>query len=1232
MSFCDPATGRPCWALNESQYVVIMMKVSRVLLGGGWEYYSAERAAKQDWKHDSRGHGELEREAFMDAVFTIADLWTDSVEADGYAWFLRKLRTRCGMLGQPIKRPPKSRRKQQRRAARQAPTISLHQKRKGDGTRAADASLLGPSLEAEPSAAAPAMPRAANAKTGALDQRVRAAEFTEAEEIEGEEDGPVNDDDDEEEDEESSSEESEVDREDAEASTTGRLRLPQIPRRRRRRTRRRRVDDRWLKEYAAPSHAGSAVGSGSEDDGDDWWTSGESDEYESDDSYDVSRPNSERSTRAKGASRKLESRGAHAADEQGDQRPSTANKGGVGKEADGAGDERQLPMASERDDAASPGVPGELPNDESEQVEEEELSSSGGPRRHGRQSYVALSTGDRWELGRNLAGIGRADGSVLALGSTGFAARLAENRVAAAKLHAEQHEAHSMEAAQVRAPSAEHAPAELMGVNEPDEAEAQREPLVHDDAATLDLLFDDDATAAAQEMAADRAEEADAAHAYIGNSRRSQRPSGQLEHTQMGANLDQQAEGGACSADTMQGRAAVSHASLDAASQAGPENGRASPLSPVGSCAVITPGDAEAAPPLLNRARRTAADSPLKKSGLAKRMSNLNTQEQDESSGTSGTKGRSGKGRSASMPGPQPDSSALQRPVTDLTDRSERAFKERPSVGRVESTPAATSNAERTLDGEAVAPSTKGSGKNTRSRLSFASPNDEPVPPSATKDVWESRPTELTRARPTTRAEGVASEKAPPLQTPDRPPDSSAEDAGASDPGGSRQTKPSPGRPMRAKRKSRLEVSMGDKSDTLGFFMRRDSFQAETTTTASPFTASEMAPLPPPTSRSPTPPPSAHDVSTALSPYGRMPTPGSRPCALPPPSATANVCNTKPARMSQAARKRTNAAPQTPPGDAVDVGHRLPHMQHSRAVADDVTLAPLHGVDAYIDGGGRLVHGKPYHLPTQRALLPQPPPLHSSFTYVDPDVTAEATRTQTASPHLPAPRLLSPSQRGAGDDHALYRNARAAGGSYHKRPIISHCQPCPPQSVSDKGGANSNALIAALTHKTREPSAPSNTTWSCEGSAHTLGRLLPCDSECGCHASTFEGTPPVAACVPESTAGILGSCEAADDVSHDACHNVSCARLSHLVEQRGWQTSSKQRRQKPAIAALSLSPRGWSTLCPFEELMTPSGVPMPVRTGGSLHQFISAIQKGAKNTIAPSGSWQIVPRHFLRDA
>lgn len=90
MSILDEAerkTGR----ITEEQYCFVMLKIYRAIQWEGFNLESAHRAVANEWLHDSRISTKLPRERAYDALFEIADQWTDVIEAEVYGVFLREL-------------------------------------------------------------------------------------------------------------------------------------------------------------------------------------------------------------------------------------------------------------------------------------------------------------------------------------------------------------------------------------------------------------------------------------------------------------------------------------------------------------------------------------------------------------------------------------------------------------------------------------------------------------------------------------------------------------------------------------------------------------------------------------------------------------------------------------------------------------------------------------------------------------------------------------------------------------------------------------------------------------------------------------------------------------------------------------------------------------------------------------------------------------------------------------
>jgi len=77
-------------ALNKQQYVSMMKKMYRVMIED-YDDDDATECAEEDWDKDAHGGAELKREAFCDAIFELADIWTKTCEAHEYVDFLRSL-------------------------------------------------------------------------------------------------------------------------------------------------------------------------------------------------------------------------------------------------------------------------------------------------------------------------------------------------------------------------------------------------------------------------------------------------------------------------------------------------------------------------------------------------------------------------------------------------------------------------------------------------------------------------------------------------------------------------------------------------------------------------------------------------------------------------------------------------------------------------------------------------------------------------------------------------------------------------------------------------------------------------------------------------------------------------------------------------------------------------------------------------------------------------------------
>jgi len=86
--------GKPIGAsggvVEEAEYAEIFRKVYKAMIE---EYDEAEarRCVRDDWREDSGGQPHLSAEQFMDGVFELSDVWTESIKAAEYASFLRTL-------------------------------------------------------------------------------------------------------------------------------------------------------------------------------------------------------------------------------------------------------------------------------------------------------------------------------------------------------------------------------------------------------------------------------------------------------------------------------------------------------------------------------------------------------------------------------------------------------------------------------------------------------------------------------------------------------------------------------------------------------------------------------------------------------------------------------------------------------------------------------------------------------------------------------------------------------------------------------------------------------------------------------------------------------------------------------------------------------------------------------------------------------------------------------------
>ena len=68
-------------ALSKTQYQVMSTKMYRAMVA---EYVAedARAVADEEWENDAAGGVALDREAFMDSIFEVADLWTATIDED----------------------------------------------------------------------------------------------------------------------------------------------------------------------------------------------------------------------------------------------------------------------------------------------------------------------------------------------------------------------------------------------------------------------------------------------------------------------------------------------------------------------------------------------------------------------------------------------------------------------------------------------------------------------------------------------------------------------------------------------------------------------------------------------------------------------------------------------------------------------------------------------------------------------------------------------------------------------------------------------------------------------------------------------------------------------------------------------------------------------------------------------------------------------------------------------
>ena len=76
--------------IDRDEYVELGKALYRSIIGDGNEE-EALKSAIADWEEDSKGHSAMDGDHFKEAIFELADLWTDTLEADEYVAFLEDL-------------------------------------------------------------------------------------------------------------------------------------------------------------------------------------------------------------------------------------------------------------------------------------------------------------------------------------------------------------------------------------------------------------------------------------------------------------------------------------------------------------------------------------------------------------------------------------------------------------------------------------------------------------------------------------------------------------------------------------------------------------------------------------------------------------------------------------------------------------------------------------------------------------------------------------------------------------------------------------------------------------------------------------------------------------------------------------------------------------------------------------------------------------------------------------
>ena len=76
--------------VDKDEYIRLCLRISKLLLPD-FEREEAARVVEQDWENDSAGTGSLDYNLFYNALYELADMWTDEIDPQQYADFLKKV-------------------------------------------------------------------------------------------------------------------------------------------------------------------------------------------------------------------------------------------------------------------------------------------------------------------------------------------------------------------------------------------------------------------------------------------------------------------------------------------------------------------------------------------------------------------------------------------------------------------------------------------------------------------------------------------------------------------------------------------------------------------------------------------------------------------------------------------------------------------------------------------------------------------------------------------------------------------------------------------------------------------------------------------------------------------------------------------------------------------------------------------------------------------------------------